>query len=529
MQTRTTLTLFLAFTAVCLLGHVVAGKVQQLRLRGIPLSKSTLYPSDRDFECLDGSRTISFLKVNDDYCDCEDGSDEPGTAACPNGTFYCQNTGHQSVYIPSSWVNDGVCDCCDASDEYSSDMKCLDNCHELGREAWIKAQEAIELAKEGNKIRQEYITRGKQLKIENQSQLTKLQTDREEAELSKQELEQVKKQAEEREAAALEKYNPPPHEEQPALEQKEDEEEFEAEDYFKMLDSDSSGTISIAELQTRATFDKNHDGEVSREEALYFLNNFEELTMQEFVNTAWANVKPFLMLEKGLFKPAERDQENKEQEEQMEYDDEIHEGEGGEDHIEESNLNDGQAQVEEVPVAPESTPEPPAPKYDEETQALIDDATDARQRFQEAERSVLDLLAKIRSIEEKTERDYGLEEEFAVLDGQCFDYTDLEYVYTLCPFGKATQRSKSGGSEVSLGQWREWIGPENAKYTKAKFDRGLTCWNGPSRSTIVTLTCGTENKLLSVSEPNRCEYAMEFSTPALCNPNVEKQDVHDEL
>jgi len=38
-----------------------------------------LYNPDKDFQCIDGLRTIPFAHVNDDYCDCLDGSDEPGT------------------------------------------------------------------------------------------------------------------------------------------------------------------------------------------------------------------------------------------------------------------------------------------------------------------------------------------------------------------------------------------------------------------------------------------------------------------
>ena len=37
-----------------------------------------LYDPSKDFTCLDGSQLLSFSSVNDDYCDCTDGSDEPG-------------------------------------------------------------------------------------------------------------------------------------------------------------------------------------------------------------------------------------------------------------------------------------------------------------------------------------------------------------------------------------------------------------------------------------------------------------------
>lgn len=71
------------------------------------------------FACLNGEGIFPAFAVNDDYCDCSDGSDEPGTAACNQAKFYCLK---DEAYISSSNVGDGVCDCCDGSDEAVHDV-----------------------------------------------------------------------------------------------------------------------------------------------------------------------------------------------------------------------------------------------------------------------------------------------------------------------------------------------------------------------------------------------------------------------
>jgi Glucosidase II beta subunit-like len=78
------------------------------------------YPS---FQCPDGK--MGYL--NDDYCDCLDGSDEPNTSACSNRlvqrpTFTCKHNrggaaNTTTTIIFASRVGDGIRDCPDGSDE----------------------------------------------------------------------------------------------------------------------------------------------------------------------------------------------------------------------------------------------------------------------------------------------------------------------------------------------------------------------------------------------------------------------------
>ena len=71
------------------------------RPRGVSLQAVAFYKTDNQgfFSCIDGSGRIPFDQVNDDYCDCPDSSDEPGTSACPEGMFcftlFCFSSGMQ--------------------------------------------------------------------------------------------------------------------------------------------------------------------------------------------------------------------------------------------------------------------------------------------------------------------------------------------------------------------------------------------------------------------------------------------------
>lgn len=145
----------------------------------------------QEFKCLDGSGSIPFNLVNDDYCDCQDASDEPGTAACPDGRFYCSNEGFLARLIPSAWVNDGKCDCCDTSDEYNnSEAKCENTCGILGEQYRQEQAKFRETADQGSALRSQYKEQAKQKKEQNQQLLEQYRRELSDKELAIKNLEQ---------------------------------------------------------------------------------------------------------------------------------------------------------------------------------------------------------------------------------------------------------------------------------------------------------------------------------------------------
>uniref|UniRef100_UPI00398ED2F8 glucosidase 2 subunit beta isoform X2 n=1 Tax=Pristiophorus japonicus TaxID=55135 RepID=UPI00398ED2F8 len=512
------------------------------------------YEETKPFICLDGSKTIPFDEVNDDYCDCKDGSDEPGTSACPNGSFHCTNAGHRPLYIPSSRVNDGICDCCDTTDEYNSGAACENTCKEQGRKEKETMQKMAEIAKEGFELKKQLIEDAKKSREEKQKTLAELQMNKGTWEAQVESLKSIKEAAEKPEQAAKEIHKKAWDEVQAARNL--EKEKAKAAETFKELDDDQDGLVSLHEIQTHAELDSDGDGVVSEQEAEALLGGANPVDVSSFQEAVWSGIKekykseaisesptpPEIPVEEGA------DTDHKSHHDDWRKDDhdgDDDDGGGGGEEQDDDNVDDEEEEDDDeedggeedyknqhtsYSAEKQDAAEEKMPAYDQETQVLIDVADKARNEFSEAEKSLKEVENAIGSLEKELTVDFGPDGEFSYMFNRCFEITTNEYVYKLCPFNKVAQKPKHGGSETSLGLWGSWAGPEHNKFSAMKYDHGTGCWQGPNRSTLIKLSCGKETAVLSTSEPSRCEYLMEFSTPALCQEEMEEGGSdHDEL
>ncbi|XP_048139742.1 glucosidase 2 subunit beta-like isoform X2 [Rhodamnia argentea] len=177
-------------------------------LLGVAPEDVKYYSSSHRIKCKDGSREFTRAQLNDDFCDCPDGTDEPGTSACQNGKFYCWNAGHVPVIQFSSRVNDGICDCCDGSDEYDNKVKCLNTCREAGKAAAVELKKKIAVYQEGVAIRRQEMEKAKAAVAKDKEELSKLKSEEKVLKLQFEQLKECKEQierAEEKERMRKEK------------------------------------------------------------------------------------------------------------------------------------------------------------------------------------------------------------------------------------------------------------------------------------------------------------------------------------
>ncbi|ORZ19163.1 glucosidase II beta subunit-like-domain-containing protein [Lobosporangium transversale] len=527
--------------------------------RGVAPSRQKLYTADEkgNWKCLGGSKTISFKGVNDDYCDCPDGSDEPGTAACGNSYFYCANVGHAPAYIRTSRLNDGVCDpeCCDGTDEFaeSGGIRCPNICQEVGAEARAERERVRKVVKEGSKIREEYISYGKGLKDRLQIQLTDLQKKEEQikkaASDAQDALDKAKVKQQEflesskadREAARDRQLAPLIEQQAQRLNRAKTIKTLLRSTLEELKENHNKNYHDLAVKNTVTGFDEYLEDLKKREE------EDEEAAAANYQNEGEGGKKELTAIQQ-LYEAMDQAYEAKKEIGRMfqllkamkegyntEYNDKAVlkaikiMDDFSPSWLDEQNEFVGEEPIEippedmEVPVAQVKQQASTLDKFYDYTQYLaksvglgslfkptkseIESTQETYNKASEDERKIKE---EIEAIERKLRMNYGPDEAFAKLVDQCFDYIDTEYTYTLCLFGNAKQKSHS---DTFLGKFSSWLGE---KYDTQLYTEGTRCWNGPERSVKVMMSCGSVNELVAVSEPEKCEYLFKFRTPAVC-------------
>ncbi|XP_071758762.1 glucosidase 2 subunit beta-like isoform X1 [Centroberyx gerrardi] len=442
--------------------------VDSRKIRGISLSYKRFYRERKTFLCIDGSKMIPFEQVNDDYCDCEDGSDEPGTAACPGGRFYCTNLGFRPHYIQSSRVNDGICDCCDASDEYNSHTRCQNSCRNLGQRERADVEGQMRTLDEGLRLKQQLIEEGVLLWREKQAQLRDLQQVAEDLQVKLEEHRRRKHEADRLKEQTLKarEAGDSGHRRQNST----------VTSIFQILDSNKDGSITVDEVQAKVAFVQDEERALSDDEAVALLGGGHQMDLSMFQHTLWDSLRAGDSVKiKGTHGAAD-------------------------------SLADEDPNIKAAEMAAERE---------------AADLKKVEEAYETANMEISDLRNKLTI-------DYGTDWEFLFLNSQCYQLKVYEYTYTLCPFNQVTQKS-AAGTEVSLGKWGTWAGTPENQYSQMRYESGEPCWQGPTRNTMVTLTCGTETALRSVREPSKCQYIMDFQTPVACQPVLKQQGVHSEL
>ncbi|KAK5670541.1 hypothetical protein BDV3_002722 [Batrachochytrium dendrobatidis] len=478
--------------------------------RGVHPSKLHLYQlSTTQFTCLDKSATISMTAVNDDYCDCADGSDEPGTSACANSSFYCKNVGHIGQSIPSSRVNDGVCDpeCCDGSDEFSGSTKCPNNCIASANAYKINMEAEMAIINQGVKQREQLIAHAEAGKSNREEQAKALGRTIKVANQRISTFKDILEQAKVYEKQRIQKEN---------LDKK-----IACATRLQDLRNEYKHTLHAAQ-----SIQSKHHALVDAITKLYTLPESirNDPIIQSLIDVANLNgIDSAEIIPSSDSQQLENIQDYTVDEIEQVLPDPCNDTDVPFGVCVAYSVYYSALYIKDGILAPvhwsgwkwlyQNLMEMGDPD------AIYKNPNQAREMLQNAERDLQTMQNQLDDIVNMDKLDMGPHHEWEGLYKKCIKFVAPEYTYEVCPLETVKQIIKGEG-DVTLGSFTRWGRRDTTKpsepYTAMMFENGQQCWNGPSRSVELVLRCGTEFKIVSVNEPSKCEYYMEATSPTVC-------------
>ncbi|OMO57820.1 hypothetical protein COLO4_35073 [Corchorus olitorius] len=540
---------------------------------GISPQDENYYKSSSDsIKCKDGSKKFSKSQLNDDFCDCPDGTDEPGTSACPTAKFYCKNAGHVPQFIFSSRVNDGICDCCDGSDEYDGQVKCPNTCWEAGKVARDRLIKKITTYKEGVIVRNQEIEKAKIAIAKDGAELTKLKN---EEKILKGLVQQLKEASSEDKPIESTDDDTVGNIDDSSLDEQDlkvtnDDDHPAAEDEKHKTSKTEGSPLDIVEEHesenkhaasakheddSAVATEIDHDAgnKVSPDEVKKVESDASETTeglskeeLGRLVASRWTGEKnenqgsahdnadeSHEELPKDTDDEqydgyaSESDEDSGKYDDSGKYNDDDIDDELEENYEEESHddTTSYKSDTDDEPYLSDTTSQN-NPSWLEKIQQTvknilkavnifqapvnISEAARVRKEYDESSAKLSKIQSRISSLTKRLEHDFGPEKEFYSFCDRCFEIKQNKYVYKVCPYKQASQ--EEGHTTTRLGRWDKF----EDSYRTMVFSNGDKCWNGPDRSMKVKLRCGLKNEITDVDEPSRCEYVALLSTPALC-------------
>ncbi|CAI5755730.1 unnamed protein product [Candida verbasci] len=429
---------------------------------------------EKKWHCLnDSSIILNVNQINDDICDCPDGSDEPGTNACPVTPFkfYCKNEGFIPGYIDQFKLNDGVCDyeiCCDGSDEYKFE-NCENKCQEINRQYQEYKEETQKFVKEALKKKDSIINQAKSKRTQLINLWNKLEKS---LPMKKMEINNLKLEAESNQQHDL--------------------------TVFDLLGDKIVNLIERIENHKKSTI-KQQNSIQALEKILDRLSkeynpNFNDLAVKDSIHKFQHYVS------------------NKEEE----VSEDIHETN--------QVLHDLVEKAKELTHSGDSTEPTFGNMFHHYFKTIIGtfltkpkdsvepkSSTDLSPKIGALEKELAEYEKRIDDIKNNLNMNFGPDDILRAFDSLRITKKLGGYHYIINILGSIVQ------DDILIGNFKEY------KDGKLYYNKGARCWNGPQRSAEVEFQCGKGPELISVSEPEKCHYYFIIKSEAWCNEITDEE------